>query len=269
MGTIEYGAAQLTSAEILAALRKKADHPSRIATLTRLEAAVVAITSGEAFQLARLHHRDTTRFRPSRKKIIAEDIGEYVRLKRFVEGSNTNWTGPTADFIRHDAELKLYLAAVTLELNPQGSSGSKSRTGSLSDTVEKIIESLPSLSDQMLLRRALERGKEQAGDADFAKYLLKLVSAIDLDGIDRKKLTVPEILAHGKTSIGLAQKAQLVNLLKRITNRNTLGEIGLIFRNGCVKMSFGSGSDLVTATELAVLASLCDFALPEERPSQE
>jgi len=263
MGTIDYGSAQVASKEILMSLRAKATHPTRIATLDRLEAAVVAITSGEAFQLARRNQRDTTRFRPSRRKIIAEDIGEFVLLKQFIEGPNTNWTGPTADFIRHDADMKLYLAAVTLEMNPQSSKNSKSKASTLSGEVEQIIEKLPTLSDQLALRRALERGKSQAGDADFAKYILKLVAAIDLDKIDRKRLSVPEILAHGKAGLGPAQKAILVELLRRITHRSVLGEIGLVYRQGRGKMAFGSGSELIKDDELSLLASLCDYRLPE------
>ncbi|MFB2608396.1 hypothetical protein ACE04B_41655, partial [Rhizobium phaseoli] len=156
MGKIGYGAAQLQSAEIMQRLRKQATHPTRVATLDRLETAVAAITSGNAFQLARQHNRDTTRFRPSRKKIIAEDVGEFVRLRQFIEGSKTTWTGPTADFIRHDKDISLYLAAVTCELNHVATGNRKRGKGSLSAEIERIVQSLPSLSDQLLIRRALE-----------------------------------------------------------------------------------------------------------------
>ncbi|MDE8763640.1 hypothetical protein HER20_31040 [Rhizobium sp. BUS002] len=110
----------------------------------------------------------------------------------------------------------------------------------------------------------LERGVAQKEDADVAKYVLKHVSAIDLDNMDRKKLSVGEILAMSKTSLGPNQKSVLTGFLQRITDRNILGEMGLILRNGRVKMGFGSGTELISPQELSFIANLCDFELPEQ-----
>lgn len=259
MGKATIGASHLSSDTIMEQMRREAQADTtgkRMATLDRLEAACHAITSGDAFHLAKKNHHDTKRFRPSRSRFVPEDVYEYVKLRRKVEGFKNDWVGPTADFIRADPGLLAYVRAVEAERFP----ARKARRSTASSQLDEIIDEIQSASDRGLVRQALEFGSQAQKLLNKSRQILKKIARIDLDLIDAS-MSVEQILEQASGKIAPAKEAAIRRLLSRLTDRVELGVMGLEYRAGGVK-SFGTGEELVSPEEMQVLASLCEFRLP-------
>jgi hypothetical protein len=251
----------LDSATLMLKLRKEAGNDTtgkRLATLDRLETACHAILSGEAFQLARKHHFPTQRFKPSRRRFVAEDVHEYVKLRRVIDGSRGKWDGPTATFLRADKGLKEYIEAFETEnFGDRKTAGSSKKKA-----LDKIIDEIPSLTDRLEVRNVIEHGRRAQAQLTKARMVVKKVARIDLDQID-PELSVEEILSQSAGKLGPIQQAIISKLVRRLINPHLLGEMGLIYRGGRVKMGFSPGTELVAPDELALLAQISDIELPD------
>ncbi|UXT43313.1 hypothetical protein FY137_18795 [Agrobacterium tumefaciens] len=240
------------SNEIIKTLRQQArDNGSetRLRTLDRLEEACNDITSGHALQFAREHNWDISYFLPQRR-LVPNSVDQYRKMRKFVD-PKSDWTGPTKDTIAHDAGLKAYVSARDNERNQ---ARRPSRRATKAREVDDIIASKLDFNELQTVRSALERGRQATLKFDTLAAFFHRLSAVDLRRYDT--FSYEEVAKSIRGQISGEDREILSQLADRLRNNELLVEMGLVFRNGRVKMDFSPGTDLVKPSELRVLVRL-------------
>jgi hypothetical protein len=254
------GTADSVSARQMQRLRADAallGDPRRMGTLERLEQACSDLLSGAAMRLAEAHGRDGGRFRMSVRRLNPQAIEDYVRLRQQIEG-RSYWSGPVSVTIRSDPDLKAYVKERAREAfgdrRPPKPNSSRRR-------IDEIVDRIPSLDDQSRLRVALEDGRQCKRELDLLREAVRKLPAVDPDILLKPGGAESDVTIHAPLSG--AERELVKTLLGRIRNNSYLFEMGLVFRNGRLKMDGPPGKDLVLPEELRLLCSLAGLSSDE------
>lgn len=209
-----------------------------------------AILTGEALRLARERGMDAVRFYPHRM-LTPEAIEAYVRMMAVLQPSK-DWKGPIARTIRGDkngllAYVKLRDHSAVKELH-------RPRQGSRGREVEDVVNTIESLADQALVRKVLNEGRLAKLHLDTVKHIIRRMPGITFT--QETELSAEFFAKAFSGAIPVETVRNLETLYDRLTDNEALSEMGLVHRNGRVKMAFPPGNDLVLPEELATLATL-------------
>lgn len=240
------------SATIMARLKGEAKangSERRLGTLARLEEACDDIVSGRALDLAREHGWDKAYFMQHRR-LVARSVHEYVLMRRYIAPKSV-WNGPTKDTIAHDKNLSAYLSARDTEREV---ARRPSRRGTKSRAIDDIIAEKLDFNDQAAVRAALEGGRLAKRQFDTLAAFFHKLAGVDLRQLDA--FSFEDVARSIRGQIGGDDRQVLSKLVERLQNNTVLVEMGLVFRNGRVKMDYAPGTDLVRPEELTVLVRL-------------
>jgi hypothetical protein len=218
---------------------------SIIETLERVKVICDAILSGDALTLAGEMKADRS---PFRAKLVKEDaIAAFTKLK--------GWKGPHPVTIRKHEGYRDYVTARNAEV-AQARIRPKSRS---SRELDRMVDRVPSLEDRAEIRRHLEIGRQAKAELDLVLHMLTKLPGVDLDAINAAKTGKYELnLVTG--SVDEPTRKILLTLVRRITdNEGFLTDFDLVFRNGRIKMDYGTGQDLIFPEEIATLSRLAWF----------
>jgi hypothetical protein len=251
----------LTADQLMDRLRVEAGAAAdnrRLGTLSRLVEACDDFLSGEAYRKAKSARREPEFFNPNFQALNSNRVEQYVRLRGFLEGGNTSWTGPVATTIRADKNLMAYLKLREQEAKRPGKPKSR---GPRSRKLEEIVDGLQSITDQAALRQALADGRKWKRELDILLAALRRLPAIDVDALREGTVLSPTTVTGAPTLLAPEDSKTLRRLLARLQDSDGLSEFGLVFRNGRVKMDFAPGTDLVMPEEILLLARLADIEI--------
>ncbi|MEA1842955.1 hypothetical protein [Agrobacterium tumefaciens] len=240
------------SDEIMKTLRQQArdnDSGTRLRTLARLEEACNDIASGRALEFAREHGWDIAYFLPHRR-LVPNTVDQYRKMRKFAD-PKSDWTGPTKDTIAHDEGLKGYVTARDAE---RLQARRPPRRATKSRKVDEIIAQKLDFNELELVRTALEQGRQAKLKFDTLAAFFHRLSAVDLRQYDT--FSYEDVARSIRGQISGDDREALSHLAKRLQDNELLAEMGLVFRNGRVKMGFSPGTDLVKPSELSVLVRL-------------
>jgi len=224
----------------------------RLGTLSRLREACDAILSGNAEKLARnpTANENAAFFRQSRPNLSTQMIERYVRMRQRLEGTSSEWTGPVAVTIRKDPDLTGYCRQRISEVVPVRPRRTSIRPRT--HQIESAIGALP-LTDQSLVREALDEGRRSKRELDILHHALRNVPGLDFDAVLRG--VAPDPTYHVQEALPAADRQTLKLLLRRITNPTLLRESGLVLRDNRLYVDH-SGEDIVLPEEMALLNRL-------------
>jgi len=247
------------AANVLQRMKEAAsDSPQRLKTIERFETACSHILSGQALIMAKGKLRDTAYFRPGRV-LVAESVHAYVTMRQIIEGYESEWTGPKKRTIRGDKEMLLYIDL----LNEASGVQPMPRKGGRSYEVIDIISRIPDPSERAILRTEFEEARVAIAQKNIAVETLAKVAAIDLTKLPPKS-SLTFILAsasNNKFSLNSKEKETFQRLATTVMDAEHLGEMGLVFRGGRVKMDSPPGSELISAEAVALIFSLAEIPL--------
>ncbi len=243
---------RVISNEIIKTLRQQArDNGSetRLRTLDRLEEACNEIISGQALEFARKHDWDTSYFLPHRR-LVPNSVDQYRKMRKFAD-PKSDWTGPTKDTIAHDEGLKGYVSARDLE---RDQARRPPRRATKAREVDEIIAAKLDFNELQMVRAALEQGRQAKLKFDTLAAFFHKLSAVDLKQYDT--FSYEDVARSIRGQISGDDRETLSQLADRLQDNELLVGMGLVFRNGRVKMDFSPGTDLVKPPELRVLVRL-------------
>jgi len=243
---------RVTSGEIMKTLRQQArdnESETRLRTLARLEEACNDIVSGQALEFARKHGWDLSFFLPHRR-LVPNSVDQYRRMRKFAD-PKSDWTGPTKDTIAHDEGLKGYVSARDAE---RDQARRPPRRATKAGSVDEIIAAKLDFNELQLVRTALERGRQAKLKFDTLAAFFHRLSAVDLRQYDT--FSYEDVARSIRGQISGDDREVLSQLADRLQDNELLVGMGLVFRNGRVKMDFSPGTDLVKPAELRVLVRL-------------
>lgn len=233
---------------------KRASDLRRAGTLTRLVDACDEILSGQAYKRAKLARQDPTVFNPNFVKLNSRVIEMYVRFRARLDKGETEWTGPVATTIRGDKDLMTYLKLRDAESKRPGR---PTRPTTQSRRADEIIDRIDSIHDQALLREILAKAREAKRQLDIMVAALRKHPEINVDGLREGRYSSVKIDGpQAQSSVSAGDTKLFQKLVARLQNNDELEEFDLVYRSGRVKMSMGSGLDLIYPEEMRLLERL-------------
>lgn len=233
---------------------KRASDLRRVGTLTRLVEACDEILSGGAYKRAKSARQDPEIFNPNFVKLNSRVIEQYVRFRSRLDGSGSEWTGPVATTIRGDRDLMTYLKLRDAESKRPGK---PKRPTPLSRRADEIIDRIDSIHDQALLREVLAKAREAKRQLDVMVAALRKHPEIDVDALREGRYTPRKLYGPQAQSTVTEDDTKLIRkLVTRLRDNAELEEFDLVYRSGRVKMSQGSGLDLVYPEEMRLIERL-------------
>ena len=220
----------------------------RVETLERLRTLCTSITSGKAVDEARAKNRDASAFRS--KVVRAASIKAYVELR--------GWNGPHPVTIRGNPGYRDY---VKLCNDGMERPVSRKPTSNTQRRIDIAIDTLPSMEDRDIVRRAVEMGRRDKHLLDTMKNLTSRMFGIDLDKVDGKKLT-PESFRTAQGGLDQDDVKRFRALVSVLTDNDVLGDFELEYRYHRVKLI--GGGTLIPPEQMQMIARLAGVGLPDE-----
>jgi hypothetical protein len=226
----------------------------RLGTLARLVEACDEILSGEAYNRAKSAGEDPESFNPQFPKLNPRIVETYVRLRKRAEKGSSEWTGPVGTTIRADKELRDYVKLRFAEVwAPNRPKARSNRAHQL----EEIVNTVPGLTGQAMLRQALAEGRLWKRQFDILSAALRQGPVADIDSLHKGRLSIMDM-----SSLSSREQVILQHFVSRLKDAKTLAEFGLSYEGGRIKMDYAPGSDLVVAEELRLLEKMAGLADP-------
>ncbi|MCO6388936.1 hypothetical protein [Aliihoeflea sp. 40Bstr573] len=226
----------------------------RLGTLARLVEACDEILSGAAYHRAKSVGENPESFNPQFPKLNPRIIETYVRLRKRTEKGSSEWTGPVGTTIRADRELRDYVKLRFAEVSaPKRSKARSNRAHQL----EEIVNTVPGLTGQAMLRQALAEGRQWKRQFDILSAALRQGPVADIEGLRKGRLSITDI-----SSLSSREQEILQHFVCRLKDAKTLAEFGLTYSGDRIKMDYAPGSDLVVAEELRLLEKMAGLGDP-------
>jgi len=251
----------LTAEAVMNRLLSEAERvgdPRRLGTLSRLVEACDELLSGEAYRRAKGAQRDPEFFNPNFLRLNSNTIHQYVRLRAYLDGAETTWTGPVATTIRGENDLTTYVRLREAEAKRPGKVRAKRPRAR---KLEEIVGSIQSITDQAVLRQALVDGRKYKRELDIVLATLRRLPDFDVDALKEGKILTSRPYDVGESIIAPEDAKTLRKLLVRFRDNTELAEFGLVYRSGRLKMDMPPGTDLVLPEEMSLLARLAGVGL--------
>lgn len=227
----------------------------RTSTINRLVEACNDIQSGTAAEMLGEHEKGAPNLRQGR--ITPSAIERYVRARR---KTDSNWRGPTRVTIQKNSDFLAYVSArederLVGERPPRG----KLKTRD----IESIISAVHSTEERMMLRHLLQAGRGATKELGILKAGLRKIPAIRFEellsaaGESEQQVSVGmmQLAAHLGQSLSDDDTQVLRTMVKRLTNVDELGRVGLEFENGRVRHKLTKRA-LLKPAELTLLKRL-------------
>lgn len=256
--------AKAGSKRVLNLLKEKASESprpkQRLGTIERVVAACDAIESGEAAKVMKIElGKDySLRYNPV---ISPSTIARYIDAKRKQEGPV--WSGPKRPTIQNDADLKAYVDAREAErIKPT----MPQKKTSQREQIEDVIDSIPRVTDRVLLREAFANLRAAKRENDELSKILKKIDPLNFDKLrdgllEGNKATNPE----GRPCTELLSEKDMVALkrvIDRLSDDDALSRFRLERSSGCIRHT-KTGRVLIEKDELKCLSLL----LPQDTGS--
>lgn len=243
------------STEIMSRLVAAAQESERgqrtLETLRRLKIACDDIASGAAATFARKAGDDGTQFELRPPRINSRTVGEYVKLRRRVEGEKL-WPGPHETTLRADPNLKLYLDARQTEAS--GSLHGRKPKSTRAQSINIIVSRIPEASDRFLMMQTVEEGLDALRQLQIVKAAAPRLWGVEIDAIIAGD--VWQGSRDNDSKLSNQDRLAVRQIVSRISNNRELREFGLIYENDRVKAMTGTGAHLISKTEMALLRKL-------------
>jgi hypothetical protein len=211
------------------------------------------IISGKAAEIARKAGADPGLFPKSVPWINPTKVSQYIKLQRQIEGEG-KWPGPHETTLK-GPELKAYLDARNAEVRGLGRLPPKTTR---KRKVMEIISAIQPPTDRNTAMRAFEDGYAATRRYQLAQEAIKQIAGIDLDAII-EGAKAPE--TSPKENLDPRQQRELAALLRRLTDRPTLAEFGLVYDGRRIKMDGGTGATLISKDAMETLLAIAGLTL--------
>lgn len=120
--------------------------------------------------------------------------------------------------------------------------------------MDEIIAAKLDFNELQTVRSALEHGRQAKLKFDTLAAFFHRLSAVDLKQYDT--FSYEDVAKSIRGQVSGDDREAISQLVDRLRDNELLVGMGLVFRNGRVKMDFAPGTDLVKPGELKVLVRL-------------
>ena len=229
----------------------------RIATIDRLVDACDAVESGAAADLLEATHGKMGAGRGNRA-ITPTTIERYVKARRL---KDPEWTGPVRVTVQKDHDLRAYVEAREEErIKPQLPKKPTNRFRQ----IEGVLSKVSPIEARMLLRHAIEKGREAQRTLDILTSGLRRIPGIDIEQLTqsdsrseekaRNRITTSAPLSPS-ASLHADDRAVLKALIDRLQDSDALSRLGLEYENMRIRHKQTKRA-LVKPDEVALLKKL-------------